>query len=161
MTLAVGEQLPDATLVTMGEDGPEQVRLSDRLRGRKVAVFGLPGAFTGPCSTIHLPSFVRTADEFRKKGVDEIICIAVNDPFVLSAWGETSGATGAGITMMGDPDATLTKALKMEFTAPPIGLYNRSNRYALVVEDGRIAVAKVDKPGTCEISVGEELLAAL
>ncbi len=161
MTLAVGEHLPDATLVTMGEDGPEQVRLSDRLRGRKVAVFGLPGAFTGPCSTIHLPSFVRTADEFRKKGVDEIICIAVNDPFVLSAWGETSGAADAGITMMGDPDATLTRELNMEFTAPQIGLYNRSNRYALVVEDGRIVVAKVDKPGTCEISVGEELLAAL
>lgn len=161
MTIAAGDKLPDVTLVTMGEKGPEQVRLSERLKGKKVVVFGLPGAFTGPCSTIHLPSFVRTAEQFREKGVDEIICIAVNDPFVLKAWGESSGATAAGITMLGDADAELTRALKMEFTAPPIGLYNRSNRYALLVEDGVVSVANIDEPATCKISVGEELLAAM
>ena len=161
MTLKVGGQLPEATLVTMGDNGPELVKLSEKLKGRKVVVFGLPGAYTGPCSTIHVPSFVRTADEFRARGVDEIICISVNDPFVLKAWGEASGATAAGITMMGDADAELTKALKMEFTAPQIGLYNRSNRYALLIEDGTITVANVDAPATCKISVGEELLAAM
>jgi peroxiredoxin len=161
MALAVGERLPDATLVEMGAEGPALVDLSERLKGRKVVVFGLPGAFTGPCSTIHLPSFIRTAGQFREKGVDEIICIAVNDPFVLKAWGDGAGATEAGIAMLGDPDATLTKALGMEFTAPPLGLYDRSNRYALVIEDGVITVANIDEPATCKISVGEELLAAM
>src|SRR6056297_2387280 len=83
MALAAGERLPDATLVEMTDDGPQLVELADRLTGRKVVVFGLPGAYTGPCSTIHLPSFIRTAEQFRGQGVDEIICISVNDPFVL------------------------------------------------------------------------------
>lgn len=161
MALAAGERLPGATLVEMTDDGPQLVELADRLTGRKVVVFGLPGAYTGPCSTIHLPSFIRTAEQFRGQGVDEIICISVNDPFVLKAWSEASGAAEAGITMLGDPDAVLTKALGMEFTAPPIGLYNRSNRYALLLEDGVIKVANVDEPATCKISVGEELLAAM
>ena len=161
MTLAVGERFPDATLARMGANGPELVQMGDVLKGRKVVVFGLPGAFTGPCSTIHMPSFVRTAGEFRARGVDEIACISVNDPFVLKAWGEATGATEAGITLLGDPDAVLTKALGMEFTAPPIGLYDRSNRYALLLEDGVITVANVDEPATCKISVGEELLAAM
>lgn len=161
MTLAVGESFPDATLSRMGENGPELVQLSDILKGRKVVLFALPGAYTGPCSTIHMPSFVRTAVEFKARGVDEIVCVAVNDPFVLKAWGEATGATEAGITILGDPDAVLTKALGMEFTAPPIGLYNRSNRYALLLEDGVIRVANVDEPATCKISVGEELLAAM
>jgi glutaredoxin/glutathione-dependent peroxiredoxin len=161
MTLAVGERLPEATLVRMGEKGPELVELSDVLKGRTIVLFALPGAYTGPCSTIHVPSFVRTADEFRARGVDEIVCVAVNDPFVLKAWGEATGATAAGITLLGDPDAVMTKALGMEFTAPHIGLYDRSNRYALLLEDGVIRVANVDAPATCKISVGEELLAAM
>jgi cytochrome c peroxidase len=161
MTLAVGERLPEATLVRMGESGPELVELSDVLKGRTVVLFALPGAYTGPCSTIHLPSFIRTAEDFRARGVDEIVCVAVNDPFVLKAWGEATGATAAGITLLGDPDAAMTKALGMEFTAPPIGLYDRSNRYALLIEDGVIRVANVDAPATCKISVGEELLAAM
>ncbi len=161
MTLAVGEGLPDATLARMGGAGPELVQLADILKGRKVVLFGLPGAYTGPCSTIHLPSFIRTAAEFRARGVDEIVCVAVNDPFVLKAWGEATGAAAAGITLLGDPDAVLTKALGMEFTAPPIGLYDRSNRYALLLEDGVIRVANVDEPATCKISVGEELLSAM
>lgn len=161
MTLATGERLPEATLARMGADGPELVQLSDLLKGRKVVLFGLPGAYTGPCSTIHLPSFIRTAEAFKAHGVEEIICVAVNDPFVLKAWGEATGATAAGITLLGDPDAALTKALGMEFTAPPLGLYDRSNRYALVIEDGVITVANVDEPATCKISVGEELLSAM
>jgi peroxiredoxin len=161
MAIEVGGRLPEAELVTMGAKGPETVSLSERLKGRKVVLFGLPGAYTGPCSTVHMPSFVRTADEFRAKGVDEIICIAVNDPFVLKAWGEATGATAAGITLMGDASGSFTKALGMEFTAPAIGLYGRSNRYALVLEDGVITVANVDAPNTCEISKGEALLEKL
>ena len=92
MGLEVGMPLPPATLVRLGETGPETVDLQDYIAGRKVIVFGLPGAFSGTCSTAHMPSFVRTAEAFRDKGVDEIICVSVNDPFVLKAWGEATGA---------------------------------------------------------------------
>jgi glutaredoxin/glutathione-dependent peroxiredoxin len=161
MTLSKGDRLPDATLVRMGDDGPEQVQLSEVLKGRKVVVFALPGAFTGPCTTAHIPSFIRTADAFRAKGVDEIICIAVNDPFVLQAWGESTGATAAGISFLGDADGSFTKALGMDFTAPQIGLVGRSNRYALVVEDGVITRANIDEPLQCDRSTGESLLEAM
>ena len=161
MAIEVGGRLPETSLVEMGPKGPVTVTLSERLKGRKVVLFGLPGAYTGPCSTVHMPSFVHTADQFRAKGVDEIICIAVNDPFVLKAWGEATGASAAGIAFLGDADGSLTRALGMDFTAPAIGLYGRSNRYALVLEDGVITVANVDAPNTCEISKGEALLEKL
>ena len=161
MTISEGRRLPDARLVTMGENGPETVDLGEKLKGRKVVVFGLPGAYTGPCTTAHIPSFIRTAEAFRKKGVEEIICISVNDPFVLKAWGDFTGASAAGITLLGDADAKFTKTLKMEFTAPHLGLVDRSNRYAVLVEDGVIIKANIDKPGECNISTGESLLAAI
>jgi glutaredoxin/glutathione-dependent peroxiredoxin len=161
MTISVGTRLPEASFVTMTAEGPTTVDLSAHLKGRKVVLFALPGAFTGPCSTIHMPSFVRTADAFRAKGVDEIICLAVNDPFTLKAWGEATGAAKAGIVLMGDADGSFTKTLGMDFTAPQLGLYGRSNRYALVLEDGVVTAANIDKPGVCDISVGEALLAAI
>lgn len=161
MAITVGGTLPEATLVTMGADGPTQVTLSEKLAGRKVALFALPGAFTGPCSTIHLPSFIRQKGALMDKGVEEVICIAVNDPFTLAAWGKDTGATEAGITLLGDADASLTKALGMEFTAPHLGLVDRSNRYALILEDGKITVANIDEPGVCDMSVAEKLLEAM
>ena len=161
MSISIGDRLPDASFVRIGADGPETVELKDLTNGRKVVLFGLPGAYTGPCSTIHLPSFMQTAEQFRQKGIDEILCVAVNDPFVLKAWGESSGAAEAGIALLGDAGAEFTKALGMEFTAPPIGLYDRSNRYAVVLDDGVITHANVDEPGVCEISTGEKLLEQL
>jgi len=161
MTITVGGTLPDAKLSRMGENGPETVSLSEQLKGRKVVVFALPGAFTGPCTTAHIPSFIRTADALRAKGVEAIVCIAVNDPFVLKAWGESTGATAAGITLLGDADGSFTRGLGMDFTAPHIGLIGRSNRYALMIEDGVITHANIDKPGECNISTGEALLAAV
>jgi peroxiredoxin len=161
MSISVGGRLPDAKFVKMGKDGPETVDLGQTLKGRKVVVFGLPGAFTGPCTSIHMPSFIRTAGEFRKKGVEEVICIAVNDPFVLKAWGEMTGANAAGITLLGDADGSFTKALGMEFTNTKIGLIGRSNRYAVLLDDGKIVAANIDNPGECKISTGEELLAAI
>ncbi len=161
MTISVGDTFPDATLVTMTDNGPSTVNLTAYIAGRKVIVFGLPGAFTGPCSTAHVPSFIRTADAFREKGVEEIICVSVNDPFVLKAWGEATGATEAGITMLGDAEGILTHTLKMEFTAPHIGLIGRSNRYAVVLDNGVVTHANVDKPGVCDISQGEQLLETL
>ncbi|SMY08406.1 peroxiredoxin [Flavimaricola marinus] len=159
MTITQGAALPDATLTAMGSDGPETVSLSDKVKGRKVVIFGLPGAFTGTCSTAHVPSFIRTKDAFAAKGVDEIICVSVNDPFVMGAWGESTGATAAGITMLGDADASFTKALGMNFTAPPVGLFDRSKRYSMMVEDGKVTILNEEgSPGECEISAGETLL---
>ena len=159
MTVKVGDTLPDATLTAMGAEGPEQVSLSGKVKGRKVVVFAVPGAFTGTCTTAHVPSFIRTKDGFAAKGVDEIICISVNDPFVMHAWGEQTGATAAGITMLGDADGSFTKAMGMDFSAPPVGLIDRSKRYAMIVEDGVVKAMGVEEsPGNCELSAGEALL---
>jgi len=159
MTLTTGDKLPNATLMKIGEDGPEEVLLSTRTSRRKVVVFAVPGAFTPTCHSAHLPSFIRTRDQFKDKGVDEIICVAVNDPFVMKAWGEASGAADAGLTMLSDPGAEFTKAIGMEFDAPPAGLYARSKRYAMLVDDGTVTRLNVEKnPGVCETSAGEALL---
>lgn len=162
MTISVGDTLPDATLTRMGDKGPEPVQLSDKLKGRKVAVFAVPGAFTPTCHSAHVPSFIRTKDQFAAKGVDEIICIAVNDPFVMGAWGEATGATQAGITMLSDAGSEFTRAIGMDFDAPPAGLIARSRRYAMLVEDGTVKLLNPEEsPGTCETSAGEGLLAAM
>jgi peroxiredoxin len=162
MTISIGTKLPDAALLMMGNDGPEAVNLGTRLNGRKVVIFGLPGAFTGTCSTAHVPSFVRTAAKFAEKGVDEIICISVNDPFVMKAWGESTGAAAAGITMLGDAEGSFTKAVGMTFSAPPVGLIDRSRRYALYAEDGVVKVLhEEENPGACDVSGGEAMLAAI
>jgi peroxiredoxin len=155
------EQVPRRKLVTSAPTVRKPLICLTMSKGRKVVIFGLPGAFTGPCSTAHVPSFIRTADDFRAKGIDEIICVAVNDPFVLKAWGEATGADDAGITMLGDADGALTKTLGMDFTAPPIGLYGRSNRYAVVLDDGVVTHANIDQPNVCDISRGEQLLETL
>ncbi|MDO6729679.1 peroxiredoxin [Marinovum sp. 2_MG-2023] len=160
MTISVGDTLPQATLLQMGGEGPEAVELSPKLAGRKVVLFGLPGAYTGTCSTAHVPSFIRNKAAFDGKGVDEIICVSVNDPFVMQAWGEATGATEAGLTFLGDADGSFTKSIGMDFDAPPAGLHGRSKRYALLVEDGVVKVLNEEaSPGTCEISSGEALLA--
>jgi cytochrome c peroxidase len=146
-------------MLRLGGSGPEAVSLGDKLKGRKVVVFGLPGAYTGVCTTAHVPSFIRTKDQFTAKGVDEIICVSVNDPFVMQAWGEATGATAAGITMLGDAEGTFTKEIGMDFTAPPAGLMGRSKRYAMLVDDGVVTLLNEEgSPGECEISAGETLL---
>jgi peroxiredoxin len=162
MAISQGDTLPDATLVYMGDEGPATMQLSEKTKGRKVVIFALPGAYTGVCSTAHVPSFIRTKDEFAAKGVDEIICISVNDPFVMKAWGDATGAAEAGIAMLGDAEAAFTLAMGREFTAPPAGLINRSKRYAMVVEDGTITLLQEEEsPGVCDVSGGEGLLAAM
>ncbi|KIC51791.1 peroxiredoxin [Tateyamaria sp. ANG-S1] len=162
MAISVGDTLPDASLVHLGADGPAEVKLSEKTAGRKVVIFALPGAYTGTCSTAHVPSFIRTIDQFKAKGVDEVMCVSVNDPFVMGAWGDATGATAAGITMLGDADASFTKAMGRAFTAPPVGLYDRSTRYAMVVEDGKVTVLQEEEnPGVCDVSGGEALLEAL
>lgn len=162
MTIAPGDTLPEATLVKLGASGPEAVSLADHAKGKKVVIFAVPGAFTPTCHSAHVPSFIRTKDQFAAKGVDEIICVSVNDPFVMKAWGEATGATEAGITMLGDAQSAFTKAIGMDFDAPPAGLIARSKRYAMVVEDGKVTKLHVEEsPGVCEISGGEALLSEL
>lgn len=162
MSISTGDKLPAATLTQMGADGPEQVQLSDKLSGRKVVIFAVPGAFTPTCHSAHVPSFIRVKDDLAGKGVDEVICISVNDPFVMGTWGEATGATAAGIAMLGDAESSFTKAIGMDFTAPPAGLIDRSQRYAMVVDDGTVTVMHVEEsPGMCETSAGEAIVAAL
>lgn len=162
MSIEVGETLPDATLLVMGEDGPKQVSLADKLKNRKVVLFGLPGAYTGTCSTAHVPSFMITYDDFIQKGVDEIICVSVNDPFVMKAWGDSTSANEIGITMLADAESEFTTAIGMNFTAPPVGFVNRSKRYSMLVENGEVMILNAEaNPGECDISAGETLLDAM
>lgn len=162
MTISKGDKLPDATLVQLGSEGPAPVSMADKVKGRKVVIFAVPGAFTPTCHSAHVPSFIRTKDQFDSKGVDEIICVSVNDPFVMKAWGEATGAAAAGLTMLADPASAFTKAIGMDFDAPPVGLIARSKRYAMLVEDGVVSLLNEESsPGECEISAGEGLLDAM
>lgn len=162
MTISVGDRLPEATLVRMGGDGPEEVTLTSLTKGRKVVIFALPGAYTGICTTSHVPSFIRTKAGFDAKGVDDVICLSVNDPFVLGAWGQSTGATDAGIMMVGDATSAFTKAVGMDFSAPSRGLIDRSKRYAMYVVDGVVAVLHIETgTATCDLSGGESMLAAI
>ena len=160
--ISVGDTLPDAALIEMTAEGPAAVPLAERVKGRKVVIFAVPGAFTPTCSSAHVPSFVRTKARFDEKGVDEIICISVNDPFVMAAWGEASGATAAGITMLAASESKLTAALGLQFDAPPVGVLARSQRYAMLVDQGEVKILHLEEsPGTCELSAGEALLDAM
>ena len=159
MPIAPGDTLPDATLVQLGAEGPTPVQMADKVKGRKVVLFAVPGAFTPTCHSAHVPSFIRTKDQFDAKGVDEIICLSVNDPFVMAAWGEATGATGAGITMLADAQGEFTKAVGMAFDAAPAGLMGRSIRYAMRVADGKVVLFQPEEArGVCELSGGEALL---
>lgn len=162
MTITTGDTLPEATFSRMGADGPEQIALADLTKGRKVVVFAVPGAFTPTCHAAHVPSFIRTKDDFTAKGVDEIVCISVNDPFVMQAWGEATGAAEAGLTLLADGTGAFTAEIGMSFDAPPVGLMGRSKRYAMLVDDGKVSLLHVEEsPGICEVSGGEALLAAM
>lgn len=159
MTIQKGDLLPQATFMKMGDKGAEAVDSQSLFAGRRVALFGLPGAYTGTCSTLHVPSFMRVAPALRDHGVDEIICVSVNDPFVMKAWGEASGGSAAGITFLADPEAAFTRAIGLEFSAPVVGLYNRCQRFSALVQDGRVALLNLEPTGgQCNLTAGETLL---
>jgi len=144
MKISVGQKMPNSTLSYFGPDGVSQIELIDLLKGKKVVIFALPGAFTNTCSIKHLPGFIEKSARIKKEGVDEIICISVNDPFVMSKWGETTGAIDVGIKMLADPASDFTKSIGTEFTVPPIGFFNRSKRCAFIVENQKIVYAYLD-----------------
>ena len=144
MKISVGQKMPNSTLSYFGPDGVSQIELIDLLKGKKVVIFALPGAFTNTCSSKHLPGFIEKSARIKREGVDEIICISVNDPFVMSKWGETTGAIDVGIKMLADPASDFTKSIGTEFTVPPIGFFNRSKRCAFIVENQKIVYAYLD-----------------
>ncbi len=159
MTIAIGERLPAATLVRMTAEGPDQVATQDFFAGRTVALFAVPGAFTPTCSARHLPGFVEQRAALLAKGVDEIACTAVNDAFVLSAWGKSVGAEG--ITMLADGNGDFARALGLEMDGSKFGMGLRSQRYAMLVEDGVVKQLHVEAPGEFRVSSAEHLLSAL
>ena len=162
MVISTGDKLPPTSLVRMGSDGPEQATIAKLTVGRKVIIFGLPGAFTPTCSSAHVPSFMRTKDQFTAKGVDEIICVAVNDVFVMDEWGKATGAAEAGLSFWADPASAFTTAIGMNFDAAPVGLFGRSARYAMLVDDGVVSILQQEVArGVCELTSGETMLASM
>lgn len=159
MTISVSDRLPDAEFLIIGGEGPQPVSVRQVFDGRKVVLFGLPGAFTNTCDRLHVPGFIRAAPAFATKGVDAIVCVSVNDPFVMLAWSTSTGAGDAGIDMLADPAADFTKAIGLAFDAPPAGFYNRSKRYSMLVEDRVVHHLNLEEArGVCEMSSAETLL---
>ena len=157
--IAIGDKLPAGEFHVMGASGPEKVSADSLFAGRKVAMFGVPGAFTPTCHAQHVPSFVGAADDLKAKGVEEIVCLSVNDPFVMGAWGEALNASSAGMKMLADADASYTKALGLDFDGSAVGLISRTLRFSLYAEDGVVKALNVEEaPGQCGITKGEALV---
>ena len=154
----VGDKVPSATLRTMGPEGPKAVTTEELFApGKKIVVFALPGAFTPTCSAKHVPGFVAEADKFKAKGVDAIACISVNDAFVMGAWGKDQ-KSGDKVMMLGDGAAEFTNAMGLAMDLTKNGMGVRSQRYAMVVKDGKIDQLYVEKPGAFEVSTAENVL---
>ncbi len=160
MTIKVGDKLPSASLTTMTADGPGPVSTDEYFAGRKVVIFSVPGAFTPTCSAKHLPGFVEQAEALKAKGVDEIACFAVNDVFVMHAWGEGSSAAGK-VTMLADGNAEFTKALGLEMDASGFGMGLRSKRFSMIVDDGTVTELNVEDPGAFQVSSADHALSQL
>lgn len=167
MTISAGDRLPGATLHEFVEvatpacpAGPNAFEVSELCRGRRIVIFGLPGAFTPTCSARHLPGYIRQADALRARGVDEIWCVSVNDAFVMGAWGREQGATGK-VRMMADGSAEFTRRLGLDLDLSARGMGVRSNRYAMLVEDGVVRSIAIEGPGKFEVSDADSMLAQL
>ena len=158
MTIKVGDKLPSGTLSEFIEVegdgctvGPNEFKVDDLVKGKKVVIFGLPGAFTPTCSAKHVPGYVQNRDQLKAKGVDEVICISVNDPFVMGAWARDQ-KTGGKVRMMGDGSANYTKALGLELDLTARGMGVRSQRFSMLVDNGVVKTLNIEAPGKFEVS---------
>ena len=154
-----GDRIPDANLMHMGPDGPEPIKTSDYFKGRRVALFSVPGAFTPTCSAKHLPGFVEHADDLKAKDVDAIACMSVNDVFVMDAWGKSANAEG--VDMLADGNGDFAEALGLTMDATGFGMGKRAQRFSLLVDDGKVTQVNVEAPGEFKVSSAEHLLGQL
>ena len=157
MTIKVGDTLPQATFMTMGGEGPKPVTTDELFKGKTVALFAVPGAFTPTCSVKHVPGFRDRADEFKGKGVDSIVCLSVNDVFVMGAWGKDQQA-GEKITMIADGNADFTKQIGLEMDGSKFGMGARIQRYSMLVEDGVVKSLNVEEGGDFKVSSADYML---
>jgi peroxiredoxin len=156
MTIQVGDRLPDVPLAIATPDGPKPTTSGDYFAGKRVALFAVPGAFTPTCSARHLPAYVDKAGELRGKGIDEIACISVNDPFVMGAWGKADGSDD--ITMLADGNGQFSDAVGLSFDGSKFGMGKRSQRYSMIVNDGVVEQLNVEAPGEYRASSAEYML---
>lgn len=156
MTIAVGDKIPDVKLIKAGADGNEPVQTADYFKGKKVALFSVPGAFTPTCSAKHLPGFVEKAAELKAKGIDEIVCTAVNDAFVMATWGTVNGSPD--VTMLADGNGDFAKAVGLVMDGSGFGLGQRGQRFSMIVNDGTVAELNVEGPGEFKVSTAEYML---
>jgi len=162
MVISSGDTLPDISFSHIVDGNLEKVSLKTLATGTKLVLFGLPGAFTRTCSASHLPGFIHAAPALRDKGVDHIVCMSVNDPFVMKAWDDAQGASAAGIMMLADGNSSATTALGLEFSALEIGFVDRCKRFSAYIDNGVIKALNFEtRPSVCEFTSGETLLAQI
>ncbi|MFQ5534847.1 MAG: peroxiredoxin [Sphingomonadales bacterium] len=160
MAIQVGDDIPDCTVSHMTADGPVSITTKDLFWGRKVVLFALPGAFTPTCSARHLPGFIQNADAIKARGVDMIVCLSVNDAFVMGAWGRDQEA-GDAVLMVADGNGGFTRAVGLELDVTGFGMGKRSQRYSMIIEDGVVRALNVEAPGAFEVSSAETVLRQL
>ena len=160
MAIKAGERMPSGTLKTMTKDGPKDITTDDLFKGKKVVLFSVPGAFTPTCDAKHLPGFVELADQIKAKGVDTIACTAVNDVFVMNAWGK-HGGVGDKILMLADGNGAYVKALGLEMDGSKFGMGTRGQRFAVIVKNGVATQVDVEAPGEFKVSAADYVLKQL
>jgi glutaredoxin/glutathione-dependent peroxiredoxin len=160
MTIKVGDTVPSVKIMQATAEGPKEIDTAELFAGKTVVLFGVPGAFTPTCSAKHLPGFVQSADAYKAKGVDVIACMAVNDAFVMGAWGKDQGITDQ-VVLLADGAAAFTKALGLEFDLTARGLGVRCQRFAMVAKNGKVTHVGVEAPGAFEVSKAEEVIKAV
>ena len=160
MTIKAGDQMPAGTFKRMTKEGPKDLSTAELFKGKLVVLFSVPGAFTPTCDAKHLPGFVQLADQLQAKGVDTIACMAVNDVFVMNAWGKASGV-GDKILMLADGNGEYAKALGLELDAKGYGMGTRGQRFALIVKDGVATTVEVEAPGQFKVSAADYVLSKL
>jgi peroxiredoxin len=162
MKLFVNQELPHATFYEMTPNGPEAVSLIDLSKNKRIILLGMPGAFTKTCTTEHLPSLIKNSKLFFDKGIDEIICIVVNDVHVAKAWGDITGATKSGIRILTDPESKFTKSIGLEFSVPIVGFFDRLQRIAIIADNNNITHVQLEEEkSSCDLTSGDTLLSLI